>query len=83
MTEILRYLILLEAIGLAGVPLAARALGRLPGAGWGLARVLAWLLLAWLVWIAGSIGIPNGWGLANAPEIARYWLLASRRSSWA
>ncbi len=64
MTQTLRFLLALEALGLAGLPLASRALGRLPGAGLGLARILAWLLLGWLVWIAGSLGLPNGPGLA-------------------
>ncbi len=64
MTQTLRFLLALEGLGLAGLPLASRALGRLPGAGLGLARILAWLLLAWLVWIAGSLGVPNGAALA-------------------
>jgi YYY domain-containing protein len=63
-TQTLRYLLLLEGIGLAALPLTSRALGRLPGAGLGLAKVLGLLLLGWLVWIAGSLGIPNGLGLA-------------------
>ena len=54
MTETLRFLLVLEGLGLAGLPLAARALGRLPGAGLGLARMLALLLLGWLVWRAAS-----------------------------
>ncbi len=44
----------------------ARAFGRLPGAGIGFARVLAWLVLAWLVWMLGSLGLPNGTLLALA-----------------
>ena len=60
MTQTLRFLALFEVLSLIGLPLAARALGRLPGAGLGLAKILAWLLLAWLVWILGSLGLPNG-----------------------
>src|SRR4051812_3294885 len=63
-TQTLRFLVVLELLGLAGLPLAGRALGRLAGAGLGLARVLALLLLGWLVWLAGSLGVPNGLGLA-------------------
>src|SRR3954447_1370852 len=63
-TETLRVLALLEGIGLAGLPLAARAPGRLPGAGLAFSKVLGLLLLAWLVWFAGSLGIPNGGALA-------------------
>src|SRR3954471_9190514 len=62
-TQALRFLMVLEALGLAGLPLAARALGRLPGAGLGLAHVVGLLLLGWLVWFAGSLGIPTGLGL--------------------
>ncbi|MGI8621893.1 MAG: DUF2298 domain-containing protein [Solirubrobacteraceae bacterium] len=64
MSETLRFLVLLEVIGLAGLPLAARALGRLPGAGLGLSKVLGLLLVAWVVWMAGSLGLPNGLALA-------------------
>ena len=61
MTQTLRFLALLEVLSLVGAPLAARAaLSRLPGAGLGFAKVLAWLLLAWLVWMLGSLGIPHG-----------------------
>jgi YYY domain-containing protein len=63
-TQVLRFLIFFEVTGLAGVPLAARAFGRLPGAGVGFARILAWLVLAWLIWMLGSLGIPNGTPLA-------------------
>jgi YYY domain-containing protein len=66
----LGFLLLMEAIGLAAVPLAARALGRIPGAGLGLAKVLGLLLVTWLVWMAGSLGIPNGTGLAVAGLVA-------------
>ncbi|MEJ7893950.1 MAG: DUF2298 domain-containing protein [Solirubrobacteraceae bacterium] len=60
MTQTLRFLVLFELLSLIGAPLAMRVLGRLPGAGLGLAKILAWLLLAWLVWMLGSLGIPNG-----------------------
>ena len=60
MTETLRVLALLEGIGLVALPLAARALGRLPGAGVAFAKPLGLLLLTWLVWFVGSLGVPNG-----------------------
>ena len=56
MLETLRFLALLEVIGLAAVPLAAPALGRLPGAGLGFAKLLGLLLVGWLVWMAASLG---------------------------
>ncbi len=70
MLAALRFLIVFEALGLAGVPLARRALGRLPGFGLGFARLLAWLVLAWMVWMAASLGLPNGTGLAAVGAVA-------------
>ena len=77
-------LVLLEVLGLAALPLAARALGRLPGAGLGFAKVLGLLLVAWLVWLAGSLGVPNGSGLAIGAALvlallgAAVWRLGRR-----
>jgi YYY domain-containing protein len=63
-TAVLHFLIIFEAAGVVGVPLAARAFGRLPGAGIGFARVLTWLVLSWLTWMLASLGVPNGTPLA-------------------
>src|SRR5919112_1112419 len=57
MLDALGFFALLEAAGLAAAPLAALVLGRLPGAGLGFAKVLGVLLVGWLAWMAGSIGI--------------------------
>lgn len=57
MLEALGFFALMEAAGLAAAPLAALVLGRLPGAGLGFAKVLGLLLVGWLVWMAGSIGL--------------------------
>jgi YYY domain-containing protein len=56
-TEALRVLALAELIGLAALPLAAAVLGRLPGAGLGLAKPLGLLLVTWLVWIGASLDV--------------------------
>ena len=80
MSETLRFLLVLEGLGLAGLPLAARALRRLPGAGLGFARVLALLLWAWLVWLLGSLGVPNGTGLVvGAAAVVALGALAAWR----
>jgi YYY domain-containing protein len=78
-TQTLRFLALLEALSLVGAPLAARAaLSRLPGAGLGFAKLLAWLLLAWVVWMLGSLGLPHGLALvlvcAAALAGLAFWL---------
>jgi len=57
MLEALGFFTLMEAAGLAAAPLAALVLGRLPGAGLGFSKVLGVLLVGWLVWMAGSVGL--------------------------
>src|SRR3954453_20901203 len=57
MLEALGFFALAEVVGLAAVPLAGLAFGRLPGARLGFAKPLGVLLLTWAVWMAGSIGI--------------------------
>jgi hypothetical protein len=57
MLAALGLLVLVEAVGLAALPLTALVLGRLPGAGLGFAKVFGLLLVTWLVWMAASLGI--------------------------
>ena len=57
MPEALGFFALVEVVGLAAVPLAGLAFGRLPGAGLGFAKPLGLLLLTWAVWMAASVGI--------------------------
>ena len=57
MGAVLGLFLLIEVVGLLAAPLAALVLGRLPGAGLGFAKVLGLLLVTWLVWIAGALGI--------------------------
>src|SRR5215213_5125856 len=64
MLEALGFFALMEAAGLAAAPVAALVLGRLPGAGLGFAKVLGVLLVGWLAWMAGSIGLA-GYGPAT------------------
>ena len=55
MTEALRFLLLLELLGLLAAPLSALALGRLPGGGLGFAKPLGFVVAAWGVWLVGSV----------------------------
>ena len=65
MTEALRFWALIELIGLGAAPLAGVLLGRLPGAGLGLGKVLGLLLATWLIWLGGSTTlVPYGAGSA-------------------
>jgi YYY domain-containing protein len=66
---------LVEAIGLAAAPLAALTLGRLPGAGLGLSKVVGLLLVTWLVWLLASLhmasyGVPLVVGVLVALALA-------------
>src|ERR1044072_3591735 len=52
-------------LGLLAAPLTALVLGRLPGAGLGLSKVFGALLVTWLIWLAGPLGIAaSGMGLS-------------------
>jgi hypothetical protein len=58
--DIVAWLIALEALSWLGFPVAHLLMGRLADRGWAVARILALLLLAWVTWIGGSVGIvPN------------------------
>ena len=61
MPEIIAWLIALWALSLVGFPIAAAAgLGRLADRGWTVSRALALLILAWVTWGGGVLGvIPN------------------------
>src|SRR5918912_3107065 len=82
MLQALGFFALVEAIGLAAVPLAGLAFGRLPGAGLGFAKPLGVLLVTWLVWIAVSLGaVPYGTGtiVGAAAVVALAGALAALR----
>ena len=51
------WLIAIEVIFLAALPLAARLMRRLPDRGVVLAKPLGLLLVAWLVWMGASVGL--------------------------
>src|SRR5688572_2134651 len=74
MLEALGFFALMEAAGLAAAPLAALVLGRLPGAGLGFAKVLGVLLVGWLAWMAGSLGLAD---YGPATILAAYVMVAA------
>ena len=62
MPDIIPWLIALWVLSLVGFPIASAltGLGRLADRGWTVARPLALLLVMWLTWIGGTVGlIPN------------------------
>ena len=65
MPDILSWIVVLWALSLVGFPIAATAvgLGRLADRGWSVSRPLTLLILAWITWIGGTLGlIPNSAG---------------------
>jgi len=71
------WLLAVEAIGLAALPLAASILGRTPDRGAFSSRLLGMLLLGWIGWIGASLGF---WQ-SRALNIALA-LLAIAAASW-
>ncbi len=51
MGQFLAWWLLLEALGLLGLPLTVVVLARLPDRGWSLAKPLSLLLAGWLIWL--------------------------------
>ena len=75
MLEALGFFALVEVVGLAAVPLAGVAFGRLPGAGLGFSKPLGLLLVTWVVWMAGSLGLAP-YGTATVLVVAGALVLA-------
>src|SRR5215213_8130633 len=61
MTAALRFFVLIEVLGLAATPLAAVAFARLStparAPGLAFAKPLGLLLVTWVVWVLGSVGV--------------------------
>lgn len=51
------WIVLLVALLAAGLPIAFALFGRFPDAGWGFARLLSWVLAAYLIWIGASLRV--------------------------
>ena len=75
MLDALGFFLLVEVIGLAAVPLAGLAFGRLPGAGLGFAKPLGLLLVTWVVWMAASV-TPIRYGTATVLVVVGLLALA-------
>ncbi|HZC06733.1 MAG TPA: DUF2298 domain-containing protein [Ktedonobacterales bacterium] len=69
MSVTLVWWLFIEALGLAGAPLAATVLRKLPDRGWALSKPLSLLTLGWLVWFPLS--------LDTALPFSRGWLIGA------
>src|SRR5579885_1864091 len=70
MTDVLLWLLAVEALGLAAFPLACYLFRAFPARGYGLTKPLGILLVAFVNWWLGSVA-----GAANYPVVL--WLLAA------
>lgn len=66
----LRWLLVLELVSLAGLPLARRLFPHLPGAAYPLARPLGLLAGAYLLWLLSSLGFLRVEGISFAFALA-------------
>src|SRR5262249_36360453 len=55
MSELLTWWLLVEALGVAGLPLTLTVFSRLPDRGWSAAKALALLVVGWLIWFPLTI----------------------------
>ncbi|HZT96194.1 MAG TPA: DUF2298 domain-containing protein [Chloroflexota bacterium] len=70
MIDTLRWLLLLEIVGLAFLPLTTRILRILPDRGYAAAKMVGLLLITWITWLIGSV-LPVG------DSSAFMWLIAA------
>jgi YYY domain-containing protein len=91
MLDVIRWLVVVEAIGLAALPLAARAFRNLPDRGYAFARPLGALVVAVALWVGCIFGLISNSGAAVIVIIAGLaltgWVLlpdatASVRTVW-
>jgi YYY domain-containing protein len=71
MIDTLSFWLLVQAVGLVGLPFASALFGRLPGGGLALARPLGLLLVAYPVWLLASLhAVPYGrWSAVAASAL--------------
>ncbi len=78
MHDVLAWLIALRVLSLVAFPAAHLLLGRLADRGWSVSATLGLLILAWVTWMGGSIGVlPN-----SSPAIAGVLLAMVAGSIW-
>lgn len=53
------WLLLLELLGLIGLPISLRLFGRFPDHGWGLAKLVGWLAVGYPLWLAASLRLAS------------------------
>ena len=74
MLDVLRFWLIVQLFALAALPLAWRMLGSLPSRGYVLAKPLGLLLVTYLLWLGGSLGLLRN----SAGGVLLCWLLVLR-----
>ncbi|HEY7021056.1 MAG TPA: DUF2298 domain-containing protein [Ktedonobacterales bacterium] len=69
MSELLSWWLLVEALGIAGLPLTVTVFARLPDRGWSATKALALLAVGWLVWFPLTI--------VSALPFSRAWIIGT------
>ena len=88
MHDVLAWLIALRVLSLVAFPAAHLLLGRLADRGWSVSATLGLLILAWVSWMGGSIGVlPNSSkaiaGVLLAMVAGSIWLAYQQRAQLA
>ena len=88
MHDVLAWLIALRVLSLVAFPAAHLLLGRLADRGWSVSATLGLLILAWVTWMGGSIGVlPNSSkaiaGVLLAMVAGSIWLAYQQRAQLA
>ena len=78
MIDVLRFWLIVQLFALAALPLAWRLLGALPSRGYVLAKPLGLLLVTYLLWMGGSLGLLRN----SVGGILLCWLLVLILSLW-
>jgi YYY domain-containing protein len=69
MSELLGWWLLVEALGVVGLPLTITVFARLPDRGWSAAKALALLAIGWLIWFPLTI--------VSALPFSRAWIIGT------
>ena len=69
MSELLGWWLLVEALGIAGLPLTVTVFSRLPDRGWSATKALALLAVGWLIWFPLTI--------ITALPFSRAWIIGT------
>ncbi len=54
---VIAFLVLFEVLGVIGWAVAARIFRRFPDRGWGVAKLVGWLIAGYLVWLGASVNL--------------------------